>query len=425
GGAVPQSAPPVPTGSSHFRFPPSTPSEVLSPVEELRSPAPYSVLGRRLARGSVSDCSDGTSVTSELEEGLQAEERRGAAAAAAAAAMSTAAGSELNGLRPAAASGLFRLYPRRLHPDPLSPFPASPMGAGPGPGLGLAPTLSPALSVTPTHLSYTPSPSLSPMYPGGSHFSFNPEDMKRYLQAHTQSVFNYHLSPRAFLHYPNIVVPQPQRLEAKPGAAGTPHHHHHPPLALPSLALPPLGPEEPPSFKFKLQPPPPGRKNRDKARPQPQLGPDSEEAPGCSSSSRPLPQIKVEPISEPEEEEEEEEDVTVEVTDISEEESDGEVFKTPTVAEAPPPPPPPPPAPAPPPPQPDSRCIPLKLRFKRRWSEDQRAGGAATAIAGGDQMDDKKPRPEDPAGCPGGARRESTDLQQATAELSLENKETL
>ncbi|XP_048379796.1 ETS domain-containing transcription factor ERF-like isoform X2 [Stegostoma tigrinum] len=429
GAAVPQSAPPVPTGSSHFRFPPSTPSEVLSPVEELRSPAPYSVLGRRLARGSVSDCSDGTSVTSELEDGLQAEDRRGGGGGGgggAAAAGAPPTGPELNGLRPGA-SGLFRLYPRHrgLHPEPLSPFPASPMG--PGAGLGLAPALSPALSVTPTHLSYTPSPSLSPMYPGSSHFSFNPEDMKRYLQAHTQSVYNYHLSPRAFLHYPNIVVPQPQRLDAKPSATGPaapPHHHHHlhqhphhhpppPPLPLPSLPLPPLGPEEPPSFKFKLQPPPPGRKNREKARPAP-LGPDTDEVPGCS---KPLPHIKVEPVSDPEEEEEEEEDV--EVTDISEEgEDDGEVFKTPTaVAE---PPPPPPPAPEPPQAQqPDSRCIPLKLRFKRRWSEDQRAEAAA------EEMDDKKPRPEDPPGCPGGARRESTDLQQATAELSLENKESL
>ncbi|KAI2591333.1 ERF isoform 4, partial [Pan troglodytes] len=38
GGAVPQSAPPVPSGGSHFRFPPSTPSEVLSPTEDPRSP---------------------------------------------------------------------------------------------------------------------------------------------------------------------------------------------------------------------------------------------------------------------------------------------------------------------------------------------------------------------------------------------------
>ncbi|XP_067874822.1 ETS domain-containing transcription factor ERF-like, partial [Heterodontus francisci] len=393
GAAVPQSAPPVPTGSSHFRFPPSTPSDVLSPSEELRSPAAYSAVARRMGRGSVSDCSDGTSVNSEIEEGL-ADERRGA---------------DLNGFRGGGGGGpphgIFRIYPRhRVHPEPLSPFPVSPMATG---GPLLAPPLSPALSVTPTHLSYTPSPSLSPMYPGASHFSFNPDDMKRYLQAHTQSVYNYHLSPRAFLHYPNIVVPQPQRPDNKP------HHHHHPPLT--PLPLPPLPPEEPPSFKFKLQPPPPGRKNREKARPVAQ---EAEEAPGCSG---PLPQIKVEPISDAEEEEEE--DVTVEVTDISEDEGDGEVFKTPTAVEAPAPPLPPPPASAPPGlsrevARPDARCIPLKLRFKRRWSEDQRLEAAA------EEMDDKKPRAEEPTGCPGTARRESTDLQQATAELSLENKES-
>lgn len=91
---------------------------------------------------------------------------------------------------------------------------------------------------------------------GGSHFSFSPEDMKRYLQAHTQSVYNYHLSPRAFLHYPGLVVPQPQRPDKCP--------------------LPPMAPETPPvpssasssssssssPFKFKLQPPPLGRRQR-------------------------------------------------------------------------------------------------------------------------------------------------------------------
>ncbi|KAG7457731.1 hypothetical protein MATL_G00230410, partial [Megalops atlanticus] len=39
GSGVPQSAPPVPSGAAtHFRFPPSTPSDVLSPSEDLRSP---------------------------------------------------------------------------------------------------------------------------------------------------------------------------------------------------------------------------------------------------------------------------------------------------------------------------------------------------------------------------------------------------
>lgn len=137
----------------------------------------------------------------------------------------------------------------------------------------------------------------------GSHFSFNPEDMKRYLQAHTQSVYNYGLSPRAFLQYPNIVIPQPHRPAADkanlsgergergeraatavggdrvggdrhhhPSLAHSAHHHPHPPhSAHPHPHSHPLHHplhlgEEPPHmspFKFKLQPPPLGRKQRD------------------------------------------------------------------------------------------------------------------------------------------------------------------
>lgn len=121
----------------------------------------------------------------------------------------------------------------------------------------MGPALSPALSMTPgSHMGYTPSPSLSPML--GSHFSFNPEDMKRYLQAHTQSVYNYHLSPRAFFHYPNIIVPQPQRPDkGLGGPAGVgPHLSSHPLHHQPEEHN--LSP-----FKFKLQPPPLGRKQRD------------------------------------------------------------------------------------------------------------------------------------------------------------------
>lgn len=251
----------MPTGGTHFRFPPSTPSEVLSSSEELRSPGVFSTVGRRMARGSVSDCSDGTSTNSELEEATGTEER--------------ALGPDraFRGLLPPRLphESLFRLYggpnpagllrhAPRVHPEPLSPFPVSPL---PGPGGLLGPTLSPALSMTPTPLlPYSPSPSLSsPMM--GSHFSFNPEDMKHYLQAHTQSVYNYHLSPRAFLHYPNIVVPQPHRPTLEKPTA---HHLHAPPLPLPhSLNQQPGGGEDShlSSFKFKLQPPPLGRKQRE------------------------------------------------------------------------------------------------------------------------------------------------------------------
>lgn len=246
---------------------------MLSSSEELRSPGVFSTVARRMARGSVSDCSDGTSTNSELEEAAGAEER--------------AVGSDraFRGLLPPRLphESLFRLYggpnpaglPRpapRLHPEPLSPFPVSPL-----PGGLLGSTLSPALTMTPTpHLPYSPSPSLSsPML--GSHFSFNPEDMKHYLQAHTQSVYNYHLSPRAFLHYPNIVVPQPHRPTLEKPA---PHHHHAPPLPLShSLGQQPGGAEDPHPFKFKLQPPPLGRKQREAGCSSPS---------SSSSSIRPL-----------------------------------------------------------------------------------------------------------------------------------------
>uniref|UniRef100_A0A3Q3F8D4 Ets2 repressor factor like 3 n=1 Tax=Labrus bergylta TaxID=56723 RepID=A0A3Q3F8D4_9LABR len=321
GSSVPQSAPPVPTGAgTHFRFPPSTPSEVLSPNEDLRSPGGmFSSVARRMARGSVSDCSDGTSVNSEIEDGnTGAGEERGERGV-------SGGGHGGVGYRSIihprlSHEALFRMYGgpgnpaghpgsrgpagHRIHQEPLSPFPVSPLPGPGGAGL-LAPPLSPALSMTPTsHLPYTPSPTLSPML--GSHFSFNAEDMKRYLQAHTQSVYNYGLSPRAFLQYPNIVIPQPHRPSAEKTltgergeraervAAGVGERHHHPSLAHsahhhphshshphphphpPHSAHPHphshsmhhslhLG-EEPPHmspFKFKLQPPPLGRKQRD------------------------------------------------------------------------------------------------------------------------------------------------------------------
>ncbi|KAJ8289851.1 hypothetical protein GJAV_G00006060 [Gymnothorax javanicus] len=370
GSGVPQSAPPVPTGAgTHFRFPPSTPSDVLSPNEDLRSPGVFSAVARRMARGSVSDCSDGTSVNSEIEEGGggAGEERGGGGGGG----PSGGGGNFRSILHPRLShDSLFRMYgappnpahppPRappthRVHPDPLSPFPVSPLPGPGGAGL-LAPPLSPALSMTPSsHLPYTPSPTLSPML--GSHFSFNPEDMKRYLQAHTQSVYNYHLSPRAFLHYPNIIIPQPQRPEKGLGPERTGLNSQHPGLShghpAPGPAAHPLHHalhlgEEPPHlspFKFKLQPPPLGRKQQregQQARPgstssgslsstsglgsSMSYGSDLGSASGSgmvsnssssgSLNSAGLPKIKVEPISDIESEEE------VEVTDISDEDAD-------------------------------------------------------------------------------------------------------
>ncbi|XP_027713958.1 LOW QUALITY PROTEIN: ETS domain-containing transcription factor ERF [Vombatus ursinus] len=412
GGAVPQSAPPVPSGGGHFRFPPSTPSEVLSPTEDPRSPPACSasssasslfsaVVARRLGRGSVSDCSDGTS---ELEEALVEDPR---ARPPGPPELGAFRGPPLARLAPEA--GVFRVYPRpRGGPEPLSPFPVSPLA---GPGSLLPPQLSPAMPVTPTHLAYSPSPTLSPMYPGGgggsgggSHFSFSPEDMKRYLQAHTQSVYNYHLSPRAFLHYPGLVVPQPQRPDKCP--------------------LPPLAPETPPApssasssssssssspFKFKLQPPPLGRRQREREKPP--VG--AEKGTGAPAGDAPPPpgpappQIKVEPISEGESEE-------VEVTDVSDEDDDedGEVFKAPRVPPAPPKVEPGEgPGPGP------TRGMPLKLRFKRRWSEDRRLEGGG---GGGQEEEDRKVR----AGTPLAPRRVSAELQHATAQLSLEHRDS-
>ncbi|XP_056891324.1 ETS domain-containing transcription factor ERF isoform X2 [Takifugu flavidus] len=500
GRGIPQSAPPVPTGGTHFRFPPSTPSEVLSSSEELRSPSIFNSVARRMARGSVSDCSDGTSTNSEIEEALGADERGIGPERAFRSLLPPRLPHESlfrvysGGPNPA---GLTRPAPR-VHTEPLSPFPVSPL---PGPGGLMAPTLSPALSMTPTpHLPFTPSPSLSsPMM--GSHFSFNPEDMKHYLQAHTQSVYNYHLSPRAFLHYPNIVIPHPHRpnLE-KP----TPHHIHGPSLALShSLSQQPGSVEEPQQhqhsspFKFKLQPPPLGRKQRDTVS---SLAASSSSGhasfPGSAQNTNTAPpKIKVEPISDIESEEE------VEVTDISEEDEpshndednssgiftpsihhqpgfnnhhqangkttednadedpdddddDEEVFKTPAT-------PPsgsdgglavPPislksdPGQAAPTSPGGTRCIPLKLRFKRRWSEDQKM----EADGDREEAEDKKVRAnegeeEEMEGKPGAQvvnkdervrggvilglmlpppptqRRASSELQRATAQLSLEN----
>ncbi|KAG5271515.1 hypothetical protein AALO_G00180890 [Alosa alosa] len=77
---VPQSAPPVPSGGggththshTHFSFPASAAAcDLVSPAEaEGRSPGMFGTLGRRLARSSASDCSDGTSGNSEVDEGV-------------------------------------------------------------------------------------------------------------------------------------------------------------------------------------------------------------------------------------------------------------------------------------------------------------------------------------------------------------------
>ncbi|XP_052003549.1 ETS domain-containing transcription factor ERF-like [Xyrauchen texanus] len=538
GAAVPQSAPPVPTGS-HFRFPPSTPSDMqVSKVlrspssEELRSPGIFSGMGRRIARGSVSDCSDGTSVNSEIEEG-----NGGATEERVTERVAERGGGGFRGaVHPRLShEAMFRMYGglgghrgyrvsevarHRVHTEPLSPFTGSS-------GM-LAPPLSPALSMTPgSHLPYTPSPTLSPM--PGSIFSFNPEDMQRYLQAHTQSVYNYHLSPRAFFHYPNIIVPQPQRPDKgmpghqvcdrgpteRPSVLSSHHSSIPPPHAHPMHHH--LGEDQHHSqFKFKLQPPPLGRKQRESQGRHGSLSSTSTSGLGSSLSfgsdlssaggsglvsnssstgslnSAGLPKIKVEPISDIESEEE------VEVTDISDEEADEryeecdvfpsqynkhhhhhhhyphnqkhhqpngtdvplhpdedleeEVFKAPaplpffisptsssgdgrrgnTVVKS---------EPVEPTdtqllsgalPQTHSQCIPLKLRFKRRWDQDQHMEEAEDKKVRGEERRRERNGEVEESGSGSGEaesppplahHRVSSELHQATAQLSLENKD--
>lgn len=154
-----------------------------------------------------------------------------------------------------------------MFPDPHSPFAVSPL---PPRGGVLNVPLSPALSLTPTLFSYSPSPSMSP-FPGSSCFSFNPEEMKHYLHSQACSVFNYHLSPRTFPRFPGLLIP---------------------PLQCP------LPPEEQPPFPIKLQPPPVGRKNRE-SRERPETGSGA----GASQGPPPLsPQVKMEPALDKEEE---------------------------------------------------------------------------------------------------------------------------
>ncbi|XP_030640938.1 ETS domain-containing transcription factor ERF [Chanos chanos] len=531
GAAVPQSAPPVPSGGgTHFRFPPS---DVLSPS----SPGVFSSVSRRVARGSVSDCSDGTSVNSEIEDGGGGGGGAGGEERGSDRVREAGIAGFRNVLHPRLShESLFRMYGggghvpaqrappggQRVVSEPLSPFPLSPL-AGPGGGSNLLapPTpISPTLSVTPgSHLAYTPSPTLSPMH-SASIFSFNPEDMQRFLQAHTQSVFNYHLSPRAFLHYPNIILPHPHRPSApEQGGKDHPpvinshhatlahaHPHSHQPLA-PPLHHPADDAPHPQlsSFKFKLQPPPLGRKQREGLGAARHASLSSSSTSGLGSSlsfgsdlslasgsgvvsnssstgslnSAGLPKIKVEPISDIESEEE------VEVTDISDEDVDErervfasrqyhrqhrhhpikrqvngsahhdddfeeDVFKAP----APPPffslpgdqplrtPKSEPTDPEDTPPQPQAtptQCIPLKLRFKRRWSQDQRLERSSAA-------EDKKVKGEKPDGEMDGERDGemeemgsgsgegesppplaqrgiSAELHRATAQLSLENED--
>ncbi|XP_061232788.1 ETS domain-containing transcription factor ERF-like [Neopsephotus bourkii] len=414
GPPLPQSAPPLPSlggggggggggGTPHFCFPPLPPSlagpsptasEGLSPP--LPPHAPEAALAPPPSSSSSSSSSSSFSRRlGSLSDGSELEESGGGGGGGGEPLpplpppplppLSAGGGGSFRPLPPhphpprLTPDALFRLYTPPPHPPPPPPppFAGSPLPAGGGGGGGGGsgggggaggllppPPLSPALPLTPPHVGFVPSPTLSPLFPaggGGSHFSFSPEDLQRALAAQTRSVYSYHLSPRAFLPCPGLLLPHPHPPAPPP--------HPHPPAS------------EPP-FPFKLQPPPPGRRQRDKGRDAPPPPPSSAASPrsgggGGGTPTQEPPHIKVEAVSEEE---------TVEVTDP---------------------------------------CVPLKLRFKRRWSEERRRGGGEGEREEGGALpphsnEDKKGKGGTP-NLGGGGRRVSTDLQRATAQLSLDS----
>lgn len=377
-GTVPRSAPPVPTNSLHFRFPPpSTPvSDIVSPNEDVPRNSTFSGTSQRATRSSVSDCSDGTSANSEADD-LPTEDHRSAEMAATASqnVAMAAAVSHQKHLK----DGLFQVLTHpHLYPDAQSPFAVSPLPSHAG---IFNFSLSPALPVTPTAFSSSPSPGLgSPFYPGSNRFTFNPEEMKRYLQAHTQSVYSYHLSPRTFPPYYSSVM-------------GIPSHLHKSQGKVPA--------EEQVPFHIKLQPPPLGRKNREKQQYEDKddkltlFSPSSSSEKPVTPASPNISPLKSEVVSDSESGGEEQ---LVEVTDISEDENgeDGMHQKETVFAKPHTPPWMDPPLVVSSPAvaltkeehlddgnfrenlqfvtagERGSACMPLKLRFKRRWNDEQR-----------------------------------------------------
>ncbi|XP_054855255.1 ETS translocation variant 3-like [Eublepharis macularius] len=251
-GVVPQSAPPVPTASSRFHFPPL---DSHSPTED---PQPSRFSARSLVPPGQESMNNGSigeksSPVPELD-GSSPDWRHGVDLLPSRNSASGAAGASHPKRKPDLVLPLFSRP--GMYPDPHSPFAVSPLTARGG---VLNVPISPALSLTPTLFSYSPSPGMSP-FPGSSCFSFNPDEMKHYLHSQACSVFNYHLSPRTFPRYPGLLFPPTQRQ---------------------------VPPEDQPPFPIKLQPPPVGRKNRE--RPESGGGAGASQAPAVS------PQVKIEP----------------------------------------------------------------------------------------------------------------------------------
>ncbi|KFO24871.1 ETS translocation variant 3 [Fukomys damarensis] len=250
GGVVPQSAPPVPTASSRFHFPPL---DTHSPNSDV-PPSRFSATSLTASVQESGSGPDRKAELSELEDGSTADWRRGVDLVS----PRSAVGGGGLGHQKRKPDAVLPLFTRPgLYPDPHSPFAISPI---PGRGGVLNVPISPALSLTPTVFSYSPSPGLSP-FTSSSCFSFNTEEMKHYLHSQACSVFNYHLSPRTFPRYPGLMVP-PLQCQVHP--------------------------EEPTQFSIKLQPPPIGRKNRERV--------ENSEEPAPTVAPVP-PRIKVEPTS--------------------------------------------------------------------------------------------------------------------------------
>ncbi|XP_066465249.1 ETS translocation variant 3-like [Eleutherodactylus coqui] len=248
-GAVPQSAPPVPSASSHFHF------SLDSPNEDGHGNPFTGSSSAQSSRESLNDINERKPIPSEPED-LHTEWRRGADHMSS----RNTVGSAPHGLQKHKSDLMLPVFSMPgMYPDAHSPFAVSPL---PGRGGLMSMPISPALSLTPTVFSYSPSPGLSPAFQSGSCFNFNPEEMKHYLQAQACSVFNYHLSPRTVPRFPNFMMPPPHR---------------------------PYPPEEQQSFAIKLQPPPMGRKNKDR--------PQSSEEKRPAPLQLPLPPVKVEPVS--------------------------------------------------------------------------------------------------------------------------------
>ncbi|NXU77883.1 ETV3 protein, partial [Oreotrochilus melanogaster] len=337
-GVVPQSAPPVPTASSRFHFPPL---DSHSPTEDVQ-PGRFS--SGSLVPSNPEALGEGGERKPDMPEleDASSDWRRGVDLMASRTSVGSAGNINHQKRKPEIVLPLFSrpgMYPDHPH----SPFAVSPL---PGRGGVLNVPISPALSLTPTLFSYSPSPGLSP-FTGSSCFSFNPEEMKHYLHSQACSVFNYHLSPRTFPRYPLMVPPLQCQM--------------------------PL--EEQPQFPIKLQPPPAGRKNRER------LESSEEHPPATQLAAPPPPRVKMEPPGDKETESQEPAAKGKEKTEREEEEEErGPVFAKPA-------------APSWHPAREGSRekpprdaaselgaqekredaLMPPKLRLKRRWNGDRQA----------------------------------------------------